>query len=135
MPLKFIKAAGLVYFLGILVVHGMAACKEFPEARRKALLPLKEPGLEYADLRPFLSKDKRVGYATDRDLSPENNNTYYLLSAQYMLAPVVLEIEDGSQDTVLLDYTHPDGAFEAIWRLGLTPIHDNRYGKLLARRP
>lgn len=62
-------------------------------------------GNEFADFKNKISTIEHVGYLTDKDMSPEKNNGQFL-GAQYMLAPVILDLNNANHRYLILDYTN-----------------------------
>jgi hypothetical protein len=66
--------------------------------------PSLEPGQNYQFIKDALPKNiTQIGYYTDRILTPEKIDTGYLLSAQYALAPIILDLNNTSADYILED--------------------------------
>ena len=96
---------------------------------------LLEPGYTYENLLPWLNGETAVGYLTDLDLSPESADTENFLSAQYKLAPVRLEVNNKNLKLILIDASSLSTAFTIMEKIPATPVHWNRYGKLIVQRP
>ena len=93
-----------------------------------------EPGYEFSDLKEMLSQAKSVGFLTNKDMSPERNDGQFL-AAQYMLAPIILDLNSSNHDFVILDYTGPKAAFEKMREIKAVPIFTNPFNKILAKMP
>ena len=100
---------------------------------RKSPAVFAEPGIEYIDFKPLLKGIHRVGFLTNKNTSAEHNDGQFL-KAQYMLAPVVLELRDENQSLLVIDPTSLIPAFDIMQRLNAVPILVNPYGKVLAQR-
>ena len=92
-----------------------------------------EPGYEFADFRNKLSGVKRVGFLTNKDMSSEKNDGQFL-AAQYILAPIILDLDNTSAQFVIMDSTSLIPSFDFMRKLHIEPIHINEYGKVLARK-
>ncbi len=92
-----------------------------------------EPGREFADFREKLAEVKRVGFLTNKDMSSEGNDGQFL-AAQYMLAPIILDLDNSSHPFTILDSTGLISSFDTMNKLGLEPAHINEYGKVLAKK-
>ena len=92
-----------------------------------------EPGFEFAGFKEKLSGLKRVGFLTNKDMSPERNDGQFL-GAQYMLAPVVLDLGNPRYRWVILDCTSLIPAFDMMQEIKAAPIDVNEHSKVLAER-
>ena len=91
-----------------------------------------EPGREYADLRSYLKDVRVIGYFTDRNFSSESAQMKYFLSAQYMLAPVILDVNNPRHPLMLIDCQSLILPFDIMQRLHAEMIYINNNGKILA---
>jgi len=92
-----------------------------------------EPGKAYEDLKPYLYGLESISYFTDRELRPESPQMKYFLSAQYMLAPVLLDVDNPDHELMLIDgqsFVYP---FDIMQALNAEMIYINNAGKILAR--
>jgi len=69
-------------------------------------LMLLEPGYQYESFLEPLKYVKRVGYLTDKEISREKNDGYYLM-AQYYLAPTIVDLNSDLYDITILDFKKP----------------------------
>ncbi len=93
-----------------------------------------EPGSRYADLKPFLANQKTVGYMTDRPLSPADMSVRNFLSAQYQLAPAILEDQHPDQKMVIIDGSQPSVAMKLLREYNLAPVYVNPWGIIVAKQ-
>ncbi len=99
----------------------------------KQIIPANEPGYEFADLKPLLKNIEKVGYFTNRNVSPEDMDVKYFLQAQYMLAPITLELNT-YQEYLIVDCSNLIEAFTMTAELKARPIYVNPFGIILAQR-
>ena len=101
-------------------------------AQNKSQKPI-EPGYEFTDLKEKIFLLKRIGFLTNKDMSSERNDGQFL-AAQYVLAPVVLDLDNPHYPFVILDYTGLIPAFDEMEAIGANPIYVNEYSKVLAKK-
>ena len=99
---------------------------------QRAVRPVVEPGTEYNDFKSVLAEIPRIGFLTDKDMSPERNDGQFL-AAQYILAPTILDLNNPNYTYVLLDCTNLLETQELIHRYDLQIVYMNKYGKTLTR--
>ncbi|OGX28269.1 MAG: hypothetical protein A2787_02290 [Omnitrophica WOR_2 bacterium RIFCSPHIGHO2_01_FULL_48_9] len=92
-----------------------------------------EPGREFADLADDLQGVEKVGFLTDKDMSPEKNDGLFL-QAQYRLAPTVLDLGNAQHPLLIFDCQNVLTAFDMMKELNAAPLHVNPYFKILAER-
>jgi len=107
-------------------------------AYREALIQIRtnvilEPGTEFADFKDKISGAKIVGFLTDKDMSSERNDGQFL-GAQYMLAPMILDLNNPYHEFLILDYIDLSYSFEKIKELNAIYLYTNKYGKSLAKK-
>ena len=129
-----LRIALIIFFLIVIAANIPALYWKCQEIRTGALDPEIDPGLKLADLPQYLKDEHVIGYFTDWDFSPESPNTRNFLSAQYQLAPIVLDV-DKKHKINLIDTTSLPVAMRTMEKLQTTPIYLNPYGKLLAQIP
>ncbi len=103
-------------------------------ARRRAGLPYYFPGLKFSRLEEVLRGQRYVGYLTDKDLD-EKFHAMQFSQAQYVLAPVILDLNDASHRYILFDFTSQDRAMARIAETGALPLMKNNFGIILALNP
>ncbi len=74
-----------------------------------------------------------VGYFTDKDLTDKTNAAQFS-QAQYILAPVILDLNNTQRDFIIFDCTTPDVALEKIKEIDAVPLVKNKFGIILARK-
>ena len=92
-----------------------------------------EPGMEFADFKEKLSGVKRVGFLTNKDMSPERNDGQFL-AAQGTLAPIILDLNNPNHSWIILDCIHLIPAYLKMKEIDATPVYTNKFGKILAHK-
>ncbi len=101
--------------------------------RLRKILPFYFQGLKFNGLQDILKNVQTIGYYTDADFS--NKSTAGAFSqAQYMLAPVILDLGYVSHEYILFNCTSEKKAMEKIRELGARPLRKNKFGVILARK-
>lgn len=62
-----------------------------------------EPGHEFRYMLDTVKGMKKIGYLTNRDFSGQSMEVRHFLSAQYMLAPTLLDVGNADYPYVILD--------------------------------
>lgn len=92
------------------------------------------PGLKFSGLEEDLTGVQAVGYITDKDLSVKENQLQFS-QAQYILAPIILDVNSLRHELFLIDCTTEPKAFAVLKAIGAVPLKKNQYGIILARKP
>ena len=92
-----------------------------------------EPGFEFKDLQPMLTGVEVVGYLSEKNQTSSGNDGRFLM-AQYILAPVVLDLENPSHKVNILDCSNPDAAMSILKIIQAKPVYMNSFGKIIAQR-
>jgi hypothetical protein len=91
-------------------------------------------GDHFALLKDILEDTPRIGYYTDKSI--EDITVASLFGqAQYVLLPVLLELNALDHPFVIFDYKDTNYAIENVLRLGMIPIMQNSSGTVLAKKP
>jgi hypothetical protein len=101
-------------------------------AKRNNLVTF-EPGYQYGGLIPKLAGVKKIGFLTNKDVSPENGSEDFL-QAQYILAPRILDLNNSNHEYNIFDYPESVYIFYMLKKLNAERITDNEYRKVLVRR-
>ena len=99
----------------------------------KKVIPFYFQGLKFGGLQDVFARVDSVGYYTDRDLKKDEAASQFS-QAQYIVAPVILDLNYTDHDFILLDCTSEDIAYRKIKEIGAIPLRKNQYGVILARR-
>jgi hypothetical protein len=90
-------------------------------------------GIKFAGLNEILKDARHIGYLTSKDL-----NDYFtalqFAQAQYVLAPIILELNNPNHEYILLNYENPLMAINRAKAIGARPVKINPFGIVLARR-
>jgi hypothetical protein len=127
-----------LFFILILLVITFSL-REWPAEFKNANLKSKQalrgfPGLKFSGLEEALSGAQAIGYITDKDLAVKENQLQFS-QAQYILAPIILEVNSLRHEFFLIDCTTEQKAFAALKAIGAAPLKKNQYGIILARKP
>ncbi len=90
-------------------------------------------GYKFFDFVPRLSGVERAGFLTDKTMSPEKNDGEFL-GAQYMLAPVILDLNNTHHRYLILDYTNLIDASKKLKEIKAKAILMTREHKILAEK-
>lgn len=91
-------------------------------------------GNKFLGLEGILKNAERIGYYTDKDLDV-NQPALQFAQAQYVLAPIILELNNPNHLFILFDCTTEETAMKKIQEAGLKPIKKNQFGIILAGNP
>ena len=89
-----------------------------------------EPGTQFVMFKEKLAGLREIGYLTNKDMSEEHNDGEFL-QAQYMLAPVILRLNQPARTLNILDYKNPVFAVFQMENLNAKPLVTSPYGKVL----
>ncbi len=96
-------------------------------------IPVIEPGTQFVHFKPYLTDVRELGYLTNKDMSEEKNDGFFL-QAQYMLAPTVLRLNETEHSLIILDYTKPVYAWFTMKSMRASPKYSSEYGPVLAEQ-
>jgi hypothetical protein len=127
------QTAFLICVLCLLPLNIAALYKEIRGLGRiRQKIPFIFMGNKFLGLNSVLKGENRIGYYTDKDLDV-NQHALQFAQAQYILAPIILELNNTSLHFVLFDCTTEEAAMQKIKDAGLVPIKKNQFGLILAR--
>jgi len=92
-----------------------------------------EPGTQFTRFIRKLEGVVEVGYLTNKDTSEESNDGEFL-QAQYMLAPVVLKLNEPDNQFNILDYGTPLYTVMKLKSLNAKTVATSPYGKVLVKQ-
>lgn len=101
------------------------------QARRK-LSPYIFYGFAFSGIDKLLTGVKAIGYYTDRDLD-QNTNAAIFAQAQYMLAPVIVDLNNFDHEFILFDCASEETAMAKIKEIGAVALKKNKLGVILAK--
>ena len=96
--------------------------------------PYSFPGHQLLGLSSFLENSQYIGYYTDKNLS-NNLNARQVAQAQYILAPIILDLNNIHHRYVLLDCTTLQKAWTKTKESNLVPYKISKTGIILTRNP
>lgn len=96
-------------------------------------VPYYEPGYQFAHFRDFLKNESQIGYITDRDITPEKNTAEFL-QAQYMLAPIVLDLKNAGHSFFIIDSVDIPFIVYTMKRTNARRVVHNEYGQALFKK-
>jgi len=117
--LAFLLLSINIYYLG---VHIMSKYNYKLEAM--------EPGLQFTSFKKYLSGVERIGYLTNRDMSPQGNDGTFL-QAQYFLAPTILELNNDQYQYNIIDSLDTFYLVYTMQQLKATRLTNNEFGQAL----
>ena len=128
--LKFLFTSCAVF---IVITNMLALYKEIRIVGRiRRAIPYTFIGNKFLGLSSVLKDVKRIGYYTDKSLDV-NQNAMQFAQAQYILAPIILDLNNTNYPFVLFDCSQRTVALEKIREAGLIPVKENQFGIILAR--
>jgi len=102
------------------------------KARQK--IPFLFMGYKFSGLKDILADTQIMGYYTDKDLD-EHNAALQFAQAQYILAPVILDLNNIDHEYILFDCSQPQIAQDKIREFGVIPLRKNQFDIILAKNP
>jgi hypothetical protein len=91
-------------------------------------------GLQFSGLNHILKGQRRIGYYTDRNID-DLPNALKFSQAQYILAPIMLDLNNTDCEFIIFDCSSPLVAINKIKALKVVPLQINPFGIILARHP
>ena len=128
-----IKQILLLFSVGLIIFNGTTLTADLFTISRQPAVAMKEPGYEYADLKSFITSEKRIGYIKNWDIRHET--VHRLLTAQFQLAPVVLDPDETSHPLWLMDSWTPESLTALLAATHGTPLVINKFYKAMALKP
>ena len=99
----------------------------------RKFMPYEFLGLKFAGLNNFVTGSRYVGYYTDKDMDKLENSAQYA-QAQYVTAPLILDLNNLKHPYILFDCSTERKAMEIIKKIGAIPLKKNQFGIILAIR-
>ncbi len=117
----------------LLSVNTLHLIKEATRMRKiRKIKPYTYLGLKFSGLDDILHKEKYVGYYTDKDLD-NRTDAMQFAQAQYILSPIILDLNNVDHTFILFDCSHPQIAIEKMKEINVIPVKINQFGVILAR--
>ncbi len=127
----------LVFLLGsfaIIVINGTTLKPNLQKIiKLQQYTPFLFDGLQFNGLNKVFKDSTFVGYYTDKDMSSLENSKHFA-QAQYVLSPVILELNNFNHEFTLFDCRTEQTAMKKIKELNLTAVKQNTSGIILAQR-
>ena len=101
------------------------------QAKHKRV-PMVFYGFLFSGLNQILPNVKRIGYFTDKSFDNKDAAAQFA-QAQYVLAPIILDLDYKKHEWILFDCSSEEKAQEAIRQTGAVAVKRNPYGIILAR--
>ncbi|MDP2653015.1 MAG: hypothetical protein Q8Q08_03180 [Candidatus Omnitrophota bacterium] len=137
-PFRFPQAAQAVFILAALAATLVNAAQLIAETvrthRQRAIAPYPLPGNKFLGLNDFIPGASRIGYYTDKNLDI-NEHAMQFSQAQYVLAPIILDLNNTGHKFVIFDCSSEDVAMVRIREFQLVPFKRNPFGIILAVNP
>ena len=125
----------LVALLGLLIFNSVDLMKEqITMKKTREKVPYIFLGLKFSGLKEMLPGVERIGYYTDKNLD-DNMDARQFAQAQYILAPIILDLNNTNHEYIIFDCSNEKIAIAKIKELGVIPLRGNRFGILLAKNP
>ena len=122
----------LVCALLIIVFNAVTLYKKTSQLGQiRQQIPFLFLGNKFLGLKEILKNPKYLGYYTDNNLD-ENKAAMQFAQAQYILAPIILDLNNTDHPFVLFDCSREEIAMQKIKEAGLVPIKRNQFGIILA---
>jgi hypothetical protein len=93
--------------------------------------PISFSGLKFSGLGDILGKETTIGYISDLDLKEAGPLAEYE-QAQYMLAPIVLDIINPAHKFVVINPSSDAAALDKLKEFNARPLLRNQFGVILA---
>jgi glutaredoxin len=133
---KFLHARAL-FIAVILIMTGAnlfhLSQKILETKKQRETVPYVFVGAKFSGLDKILKDVPRVGYYTDKNLDKKAPAAQFA-QAQYVLAPIVLDLNYDKHTFVLFDCSTEEKAMDKIKELGFKPLKRNPFGIILARK-
>ena len=123
----------LFCFLGVTVFNTVELFLDLKKNQRiRRVIPFIFLGFKFSGLDQFFKDEKYVGYYSDGDAKDANVIEEYS-QAQYVLAPIILDLNNTSHRYTIFNCTSDAVAMKKIQELGLRPFKRNNLGIIISR--
>ncbi len=132
--LSVLQSLWMALLIGLLFFNMVSLGKAVTQTKhRRQSKPYIFYGIAYAGLNKFLNGVEAIGYYTDRDLD-ENSHAAAFAQAQYMLAPIMVDLDYAKYEFIIFDCSSEEKAMAKINELGAIPLKKNKFGVILAQQ-
>ena len=126
-----------IFFIGIiillitinLVINGISIMAQITTLGSRST----EPGFQYFDLKEKLEGETAVGFLSETTPTADDNDGKFMM-AQYMLAPILLDLSNPGHRINIIDTSTPDSAKSILSIIRARPTYVNPFGKIIAER-
>ena len=91
-------------------------------------------GIKFSGLKEILHNAEYIGYYTDKDID-NTLDALQFAQAQFILAPIILDLNNTEHEFILFDCSSEAVAMERIREVKAIPIRKNQFGIILAKNP
>jgi len=132
-PKAIVSLIYLILLVIIILFNSLKLCSENAErAQIRRQRPYQFLGLKFSGLNETLKGQTHVGYYTDKDLD-DRVHAMQFSQAQYLLAPVVLDLNNLKYEYIFFDCINELTALNIIKENGFIAIKKNAFGIILAQ--
>ena len=93
--------------------------------------PVNFSGLKFSGLGDVLKNETLIGYTSDLDIKETKPLAEYE-QAQYMLAPIILDVQQPFHKFVIINCSNDNAALAKLKELNARPLLRNQFGVILA---
>ena len=124
--MKSLKTFFLVLCFILIAVNTFQLFRTLAPAR-----PINFSGLKFSGLGDILKKETLIGYVSDLNIKETRALAEYE-QAQFMLAPIILDIQQPSHKFVIINCSNDTAALAKLKELNARPLLRNQFGVILA---
>ena len=121
----------IIIFLIIinLAINGISIMAQMTTIEKRST----EPGFQFLDLKEKLEGETVVGFLSETTPTPEDNDGQFMM-AQYMLAPILLDLNNPDHKINIISAPTPDSAKSILSIIHAKPIYISPFGKIISER-
>lgn len=102
-------------------------------ANYRRIFGVQQIGTSFAGLKEVIGPQKIIGYYSDKN-EDDSAASQEFAHAQYVLAPIVLDLNNLNHEYTLFVCSSPEIAWNKIKEIGAVPYKANGAGMILARK-
>ncbi|MBF0523014.1 MAG: hypothetical protein HQL24_08180 [Candidatus Omnitrophica bacterium] len=121
----------LILLIGLNLFGFMKEFFSYQKIRR--FFPHQFAGYKFLGLQSVLKGEPIIGYYTDKNLDDPKNNKDFS-QAQFVLAPIILDVNNMRHRYIILDCSNKDIALEKMNKLNASPVKVSSTGIILVER-
>ncbi len=126
---KFLIGALVILIVSNLVLNFISIMAQITTVANRSV----EPGFQYFDLKEKLEDYDIVGFLSETTPTPEDNDGRFMM-AQYILAPILLDLNNPAHHINIIDASTPQKAGSILSIIKGKPIYINPFGKIIVER-